>query len=184
VTKTALYFLALIPPEPISSEINRLKEEVARKYNSKAALRSPPHITLYMPFRETSKRISRLQSILTSFSSKKKACKITLDGFGSFPPKVIFVGVTPEPRLNELQKDLCSTMAQQMNLHNANYKDKPFHPHVTIAFRDLKKNQYQEAWEYYRNQVFREEFYANELALLRHNGSIWQIYERFTLLQS
>ena len=44
------YFLAIIPPEKIEKEIYGLKELVADKFHSKAALRSPAHITLHMPF--------------------------------------------------------------------------------------------------------------------------------------
>ncbi|MEM9078853.1 MAG: 2'-5' RNA ligase family protein, partial [Bacteroidota bacterium] len=46
-----LYFIAIIPPDPIFSFALQQKEYIAEYYNSKAALRSPPHITLHMPFR-------------------------------------------------------------------------------------------------------------------------------------
>jgi 2'-5' RNA ligase len=46
-----LYFIALIPPEPFFSEVLGLKNEVKDRFNSKAALNSPPHVTLHMPFR-------------------------------------------------------------------------------------------------------------------------------------
>lgn len=47
----ALYFIALVLPSPLYEEVTRLKEYFRDRYNSKAALRSPPHITLHMPFK-------------------------------------------------------------------------------------------------------------------------------------
>ena len=48
--KRKQYFVALIPPSPVYEEAQALKEYFREKYNSKAALNSPPHITLHMPF--------------------------------------------------------------------------------------------------------------------------------------
>ena len=44
------YFIALVPPEPLLSEIQRVKQQIFDDYGTKGALRSPGHITLHMPF--------------------------------------------------------------------------------------------------------------------------------------
>ena len=46
-----LYFIALVPPEPIFTEVEELKNYFSQHFESSAALKSPPHITLHMPFR-------------------------------------------------------------------------------------------------------------------------------------
>jgi hypothetical protein len=45
-----LYFIAHVPEEPVFADLMALKTAVRDLYGSKAALRSPPHITLHMPF--------------------------------------------------------------------------------------------------------------------------------------
>ena len=53
--KQKLYFIAIVPPSPIYDEALEQKEYFKAKYNSKASLNSPPHITLHMPFRWSEK---------------------------------------------------------------------------------------------------------------------------------
>jgi len=59
--KYGRYFIAIIPAEPWYSEALQLKKEVRDVYESKGALRSPPHITLHMPFRWTLKKLKFLK---------------------------------------------------------------------------------------------------------------------------
>ena len=179
MAKTALYFLALIPPEPLRAKLHDLKTEVAKSYNSKAALRSPPHITVHMPFRYSPRKESRLIKVLTEFCSKQEAFNLSLDGFGAFPLRVIFVSVKANVDLNSLQYQLGETMAKRFNVHNANYKERPFHPHITIGFRDLKKSNFIRAWEHFAVQKFKADFEATELTLLKHNGAIWEEHDSF-----
>ena len=176
---TALYFLAIIPPEPLRTKLHELKTEVAKNYNSKAALRSPPHITVHMPFQYSPKKESRLIRVLTEFCSNQDTFRLCLDGFGAFPPRVLYVSVEANVDLTNLQRQLCETMARRFNVHNANYRDRPFHPHITIGFRDLKKSNFLRAWEHYGAQDFESEFEATELTLLKHSGAIWEEHDRF-----
>ena len=62
-----LFFIALIPPEPIKSEVMAFKKEMEEKFDSKAALRSPPHITLHMPFQWREDREGLLKDKLGEF---------------------------------------------------------------------------------------------------------------------
>lgn len=175
----ALYFLAIIPPEPPREELHNLKAEIAKSYNSKAALRSPPHITLHMPFRYSTKKEPRLIKVISDFCSNQKSFILSIDGFGAFPPRVIFVSVNANVALSSLQRLLGKTMAKELNIHNANYRKRPFHPHITIGFRDLKKPFFISAWDHYKDQEIKSEFKATELTLLKHNGTIWEEHERF-----
>jgi len=174
LSDSSLYFIAIIPPDPLSAKLIELKNQVASGYGSKASLRSPPHITLHMPFGWPHKKFERLATTLTSFFYRSKPYILKLSGFGSFAPKVIFVKVEPDPRLSTMQSDLCRLMAEKLSIYNANYRNKPFHPHITIAFRDLKKSSFFEAWEYYSSQLFQEELCVNQVTLLKHNGRFWE----------
>lgn len=46
---SSLYFLAVIPPEPVFSEVMAFKKEMSERFSSSRALKSPPHITLLPP---------------------------------------------------------------------------------------------------------------------------------------
>ena len=66
---------------------------------------------------------------------------------------------------------------RELKLDNANYKDRPFHPHITIAFRDLKKPMFYEAWEYFGGLKFNGRFSVEEVNLLKHEGGKWNVVE-------
>lgn len=176
-----LCFLAIIPPEEILDYLWGLKHQVAQEYLSKAALRSPPHITIHMPFKIPLKKKSRLVKELTNFSIQQPTFSLSLSGFGSFPPKVIYVKVEENQQLSTLQQELGKLMASKLSIYNANYRSKPFHPHITIGFRDLKKDMFLKAWDFYSVKTYHTEFEVNQIALLIHDGKKWHHQQSFKL---
>jgi 2'-5' RNA ligase len=176
-----LYFLAIVPPSPVYEEAFEHKVYFKTKYNSKASLNSPPHITLHMPFRWIEKNEDELVQHLTEFVERNIPVTIQLNGFSSFPPRVIFMKVEITSELEKLQKNLERYFKRHLNLFNANYKELPFHPHLTLAFRDLKKPNYQKAWEEFVNKNYQATFIADKIALLKHSGTIWEVFREFKL---
>lgn len=172
--KPKQYFLAIIPPSPVYEEALELKNYFKTRYNSKASLNSPPHITLHMPFRWREDKESELIDTLNEFESGLRPFDLQLLNFNSFPPRVIFIDVVANEHLNSLQKKLLRFCKKELNLFNADYKDQPFHPHLTLAFRDLKKSIFTEAWEEFGAKTFSAAFRIEEFTLLKHNGKVWQ----------
>jgi len=176
-----LYFVAIVPPSPIYEEAFEQKVYFKTKYNSKASLNSPPHITLHMPFKWVERNEDELSSALTTFACENDPVFIKLNGFSSFPPKVIFINVEITAELERLQRNLERNFKRQLNIFNAKYKELPFHPHLTLAFRDLKKPNYQKAWEEFVDKNYQATFMANKIALLKHSGSVWEVFQEFAL---
>ena len=175
------YFVAIVPPSPIYEEALQQKEYFKVKYNSKASLNSPPHITLHMPFKWVEKNEDELVEELGRFAIANTALTINLNGFSSFPPRVIFINVETTQELENLQKELHRHVKRKLNLFNANYKELPFHPHLTLAFRDLKKPNYQKAWEEFVNKNYQASFVADKITLLKHSGTVWEVFRHFKL---
>ncbi|WP_258102916.1 2'-5' RNA ligase family protein [Marinoscillum sp. MHG1-6] len=174
---SSLYFIALVPDEPFLSEVKALKQLVAERFGSKAALRSPAHITLHMPFRYDETKEEKLIDALKTFTQEIHSLKVSQSGFGAFEPRVIFVNVTKTLELTTLQQELLRFTRKTLNLDSENYKGQGFHPHMTIAFRDLRKSKFFEAWTYFEQRQIDMNWDAHSLKLLKHNGSIWEIYE-------
>jgi 2'-5' RNA ligase len=176
-----LYFVAIVPPSPIYEQAFEQKLYFKTKYNSKASLNSPPHITLHMPFRWNEGDEGDLAKELESFARGRAPVTIQLNGFSSFPPKVIFINVEISAELQALQKDLERHFKMELNLFNAKYKDLPFHPHLTLAFRDLKKPNYLKAWEEFIGKNYEATFLADKIVLLKHSGSVWEVFREFEM---
>jgi 2'-5' RNA ligase len=181
IKKGALYFLAIIPPSPLFEEALKLKNYFKENYQSKASLNSPPHITLHMPFQWKEDREDELVSTFGRFSSSINPFNLKLSGFGSFPPRVIYIDVARNESLDTLQKELHQHCKKELNVFNANYKDKGFLPHITLAFRDLKKPLYEKAWEEFEHKEFSNEFMVDKFVLLKHNGKVWEVFREFGL---
>jgi 2'-5' RNA ligase len=176
---TQLYFIALIPPSSVYEEALRIKEYFKEKYHSKGALNSPPHITLHMPFEWKVKKEEKLLDALEEFSKGKKSFSVSLQNFSCFAPRVIYINLTPSLELNQLQADLHRFCKIELNLFNAQYRDLPFSPHLTVAFRDLRKEQFALAWQEFQHKSFSGEFEVNKITLLKHSGSYWQPFKDF-----
>ena len=175
------YFIGIIPPSPISEQILEHKNYFKEHFQSRASLNSPPHITLHMPFDWKSEKEVELTDSLQRLSSILPKITVTLKNFGSFPPRTIFVQVVPSETLDHLQYRLKKFCKKELGLFNAEYKDLPFHPHLTVAFRDLKKPMFAKAWEEYKDKLFDAEFLADRIWLLKHDGERWNPFREFVL---
>ena len=182
--KTAQYFIAFIPPAPVFEDAQALKEYFEKNFESKAALNSPPHITLHMPFRWKRKNEDELVSKLANWIRQFDPLKVCIDNFSSFPPRVIFLNVVRSEQLEALQKSIQRFCKTALKLFNANYREEPFHPHLTVAFRDLKKSAYAKAWEEFKTKEYKAEFVADKIAMLKHDGKRWNVFKEFTLESS
>lgn len=174
-----LYFVAIVPPEPLLNSLAEMKVVACNQFNSCAALNSPPHITLHMPFRWKRKKEDRLFQFFESFQSEVDAIPISIDGVDHFDDRVIFLSISPNESLFSLQSSLVKSMKKSLNLFNAQYKDKAFHPHITIAFRDLKKQYFQEAYTHFKELNHQNQFNSTGFTLLKHDGKKWQNFRQY-----
>lgn len=175
------YFIAIVPPSPTYEEAQELKTYFRDHYRSKASLNSPPHITLHMPFQWKEKKEEELVAGLSDFASQLVAFNLNLKNFSCFSPKVIFIDVETNPELNELQKNLHKFCKRELNLFNADYREQPFYPHITLAFRDLKKPAFHKAWEEFKEKQFNAEFQVDKITLLKHTGKVWLVHKDFSI---
>lgn len=176
-----LYFIALIPPSPLRDEIQQLKLDVRDKFGSKHALNAPPHITLLSPFRIEKENVDRLHSMLEVFTLGFNPFKVQFHDFSTFPPRVVFIDVIKSPGLTEVQTKLEKLGRSNPELFNYNYDERPYHPHLTLAFKDLTKSDFYAVWKEFEHQEFRKDFLTEQLFLLKHNGEVWEVSETFPL---
>jgi 2'-5' RNA ligase len=177
-TAISKYFIAIVPPSPVYEKANKWKEYFSSEFNSHGALRSPPHITLHMPFEWKTSKEESLKASLKKFTFGIDPFEIKLSNFGCFEPRVIFIQVVENNLLKEMQSSLFKFCKMDLNLFNANRQDKPFHPHLTVAFRDLKKEEFYRAWEKVKGEPFSASFPVQEITLLKQNGKLWEVFEK------
>jgi 2'-5' RNA ligase len=177
----AKYFIALVPPSPVYEEAQRWKEFFKTNFNTKAALNSPPHITLHMPFEWKEAKEVHLVQVLKAFAKTQDIFPVTLHHFGCFGSRVIFLAVGEAEALRHVQTALTQFCKTNLNLFNANRLDEPFHPHLTVAFRDIKKAIFPHAWQSVEAQPFHASFMCTELTLLKRSGRLWREHTKLLL---
>jgi 2'-5' RNA ligase len=175
------YFIAIVPPEPLLSEIQNIKQSIFDNYQSKGALRSPGHITLHMPFSFDESKENKLIECLSDFKFKTQF-PIFLNNYDCFEPRVIFINVEEQTELFDLQRQLVSHVKRHLNIFNQSDDMRGFHPHITIAFRDLKKAVFYKAWEEYKSKTFSDDFVCNSFSLLKHQKDEWMVLTKFNFL--
>lgn len=178
--ETSLFFIALLPPPEIQDYVTQIKQHFADRYASRAALKSPPHITLQPPFEWTNANLS-LEEHIRTFASSAESVPVTLDGFAAFPPRVIYVNVLKTEKLLALQADLMPHMTKLGIVDKAS-KTRPFAPHMTVGFRDLTKQNFKTAWQEFQQRQLHFEFTATHLTLLIHDGRRWNVKTEFPFL--
>lgn len=162
----------------IQTSIREIQEHFAEHYSSRGALRSPPHITLQPPFVWNTERLSELTTHLQEFVLLRSPILIVLDGFGAFSQRVIYVDVRKSPELLNLQTDLMA-QCESIGIVDRVSKTRPFSPHMTVAFRDLTRQNFKLAWAQFQHQQLHFEFTATDLTLLKHNGKQWIVDSNF-----
>ncbi|MBK7408054.1 MAG: 2'-5' RNA ligase family protein [Saprospirales bacterium] len=177
-----MYFIALIPPDPIALEVKAFKELAAARFHTKRALNSPAHITLQPPFSMPEDRLGELTALLHDFVQTATPFSQELRDFGCFKPRVIFVDIV----LNDALLDLAARLKSRLTplLGEAAIDTRPYHPHMTVAFKDLTPQWFYRAWEHFSTQSYHRTFDADALFLLQHNGREWKVMNRFGFEQN
>lgn len=175
------YFVALLPPEAVQSDVTRIKQHFKERYHSRKALNSPPHITLQPPFQQAESEAVRLKSVLQTFAQRHAPLTVQLDGFAAFPPRVIYIHVVRSQSLLQLQQNLMAELEAQLAIVDPISKQRPFHPHLTVAFRDLTPANFKAGWAEFCQQSFQATFTVAALTLLIHLQGRWQIHAQFEL---
>jgi 2'-5' RNA ligase len=171
--ENAMYYIAVLAPGVINEEVIGWKHFMRDRFGCTVALKSPAHITLITPFWMKTDLQPILQQTMNEFSSTRTAFPILLKNFGCFEPRVIFVHVEHAEPLRLLQSEL-----ERELLSNKSFiikpETRPFHPHITIASRDLQKRKFAEAWEHFKNKTYQASFTADGITMLRHSGIKWE----------
>lgn len=171
------FFVALLPPQHIQDCANEIKQYFADRYASSGAQKSPPHITLQPPFEWADSDVSLLEDSLNKFATSRESIPVTLHNFAAFTPRVIYIDVVQTPELMDLQADLIKYVD---NLGIVDKSHRSFTPHMTVAFRDLTKQNFKVAWTEFEKRELHFEFKCHRLTLLLHDGKRWNVKTEFS----
>jgi 2'-5' RNA ligase len=169
-----MYYLAIVLPEDLNKEVLNYKQYMLDKYNCKVGLKSPAHLTIIPPYWMARDKEQVMLSELDILCQNEVDFPITTKNFSAFKPRTIFIDVVVDENLKHFKKSIDHFFLDHKD-YGAKVETRPFHPHITIATRDLYKKSFVEAWSYFEAKEFEATFNAAGLSILRHNGRNWDV---------
>ena len=152
------YYIAIVLPEPLQTEITAFKNDIHQRFGAKSALKSPAHITLFPPFNWNEKKQNALKTTLDGFvlqnQAEKRPLSISLKNFGFFRKSTVFVQPEDNENLSILRSALLDYLSTHIDLCDDKDAARPFHPHVTIVNRDISETDFEAIWTEYSSKIF------------------------------
>jgi 2'-5' RNA ligase len=170
-----MYFLAVVAPVQINEQVLKWKHYMREHYGCAVALKSPAHITLVPPFWMEISLEKDLMNDVDAFAAQQHSFEIRLKGFDAFKPKVIFVGIEKNEELKQVKLALEDYLLAA-GKYPVKKESRPFHPHLTLANRDLRKKDFAPAFAHFNTMEYEAAFPVTGVSLLRHNGTQWDVH--------
>lgn len=172
--REAIYFIALLPPPEIQKEIDIFRNYAAKAFESKHALNAPPHITIFPPFKFHEKYESKLINTVDKVADENPSFYTQLDNFDVFgKTNVIHIKVLESDSMKKLHRSVLSHMFSDYEKeYSSPHK---FVPHISIAFKDLKKSFFLRAWSHFGSTKYERAFKIDMIALLKHEDQKWEV---------
>jgi 2'-5' RNA ligase len=169
-----MYFIAIVLPPSLNEKVLEYKNLMLEKYNCRVGLKSPAHITVVPPFWMEESKEQQLVNDIDLISKPFHPFAISTNNFSAFKPKTIFIATRPNEHLDELKKNADNFFKDNL-LYKIKMDTRPFHPHITIATRDLFKKSFHEIWPWFEEKNFLEEWTVEGISILRHNKKNWDV---------
>jgi len=172
-----LFFLAIIPPSPVYDQVHDLKLLFSREYQTSRALNSPPHITVIPPFQIPLQSLPTLEVFFNEKVSFFQSEQVSLNGFGCFRPHVIYIN-------SQISQEFTAARSQLLHqfydiFPQPRQDTRLYHPHMTVAFKDLSPTMFSKAWPVVRVMGFSSSFTIEELVLLKYESGKWVAFRTF-----
>ena len=173
------YLFVVVPPAELADEIHRIRIAFAGKYNCKAALKPPVHITLIPTYWAVPRAETKLL-YLNDWAATLKPFPVKLINFGTFPNNgVVFINVEKSAELDALHTGLSKVKDV---LPSGTFRSiGSLQPHITIGYRDIPPELYEQATNEYLQKTFSADFIADSFQLWKHNGKRWETLHTYKM---
>lgn len=169
-----MYYIAAICPPEVDAFVEQQKKLLHDRYGCKNALKSPAHITIIPPFWMDEGKQPELSEALRAFQFPHSAISVNLNGFSQFSHRTHYIQVEEQPLLGLLRQNLQEHLLFRMpGLFKTD--ERKFHPHVTLATRDIKPGEVEAELERLSLKGYRTSYVASELSLLRLQEGRWRV---------
>lgn len=169
-----LKLIAILVPEPIRSQVVAEQHHIAIEWGPKHALRTPPHLTIIPPLSVDDKTDEILRDIAITVVQRTTPFNLQLHGYGAFKPRVVFIQPGESDALQDLYRQWRVLLERSTPQLLRKYPDRPYHPHLTLAHRDVAPEQFRPMWNHYKDKSFEASFDVSGFWILNNTTSGWE----------
>ncbi len=173
-------FALLLPTEPFNYA-RRIELELCRLFGTREGLKQPPHITFKAPFAVDD--VEPFATYLDDLAAKTQPFDVTLECFGAFAPRALFLDVQSNHELLALHLRVLDELDRQFHVQPGRFEGPHVKFHSTVAITDLTEESFVKAQDWLRQQRPRFTFPARTFGLfyrLEPDGG-WIIYHESEL---
>jgi len=175
-----MYYVAVVCPVSVNKKVLEHKKWMKEQFGCVVALKSPAHITLIPPFWMEEIKEADLVTATHDFKTDINPISIQLNGFSHFGDRVLLITVIDNPQLSQLKNEIEKHFNSVFPFIKKG--EKPFHPHITIANRDMKPSVFIKAWQHFSKLAFEESFNCADISLLKLKEGRWQVIAKTNLV--
>ena len=151
-------------PHPIKTKIKKYQKQTSKKFNTIRALDWVPHITIADRVLIPEDKFSTICNKLKEICSNTKPIKVNTKNLRFLEPTkspfennyVIFIDVNVTKELKEIH-DLIQNNIYK-GLKRPSYKSDKYEPHITLAYRDLTKENFNKAKSFFKDKTIKTDY--------------------------
>lgn len=188
-----MYDFAIIShfDDSFTEEIRELQKEISALTGSKASLeKNNPHLTVGDEILVKESDLENLYRNLQKITEDFSPTSVKIEGFdyldnwkgGSLPytPYVVYLKVTEYFELEKIVSNIKEEVTD--NYEKKYHQPYPYKPHITLAYKDLTKEGFDNAKEYLSSKNFSKSTIIDHFSLAtKDNKGRWVEFKKFNL---
>ena len=170
-----LFFVALLPQGEPKARIHAIKLQNAGRFACRVAMKTPPHITIIPPFRLASDRVNEMIAAVKNHFAPTDNLVVKFGGVSAFEERTIYLDILLNEALKSYDLAAKNLVNAQPELFPAVRFHDVFHPHVTLANRDIAPSDFQEMKSYLESKFYPTESENLKLEVLHLDRGRWEV---------
>ena len=171
----------LIPPYHLARDVNEAHAMLRKQFGFSAADRFPVHCTIKGFFKKNNRPAADLQKDLDVFFEDQRALPVSVEDFRIDPIGfgLSLMDLKGKPNQEFLEfRDKLVEITKPYIADDCDFKahdlGRPFHPHITLSFRDIPNELYDDVFKWMEDGPdFTGPFLANTYHLLEFFSEDW-----------
>jgi len=174
-------WVGIVLPNKISKEILKIQKKIAKKYKTHHSLESNlgPHFTITHQENVNERNLKKIEKIVHEISQTIKPFKVKINSFQRFyKNRVIYAKVAKSKELDNLHKKLSYRLSKFGKVRLL----RKYTPHISLAYKDITKENYRAAFKEFKNKKIFYEFELNKIYIGKaRTGERIKVFKSFEL---